>query len=87
MSDTGTATAEDVIPNLVANTGTFSSLHGINNCRAIRFITAGTFIGLTKRSATLSGPPARTITGAIGDYVLAAFISRTGGTADVELHY
>lgn len=83
MSDTGTATAEDVIPNLVANVGTFSSLHGIQNCRAMYFITTGTFIGLPKRP----GAPARTLTRTAGDYVLAAFISRTGGNADVELHY
>lgn len=87
MSDTGTGSAEDIIPNLVANTGLFSSLHGVHNCRAIRFTSAGTFIGRTVRSARLSGTPTRTITGAVGDYIPVKFLSRTGGTADVELLY
>lgn len=87
MPDIGAMPAEDVFVNLVANIGTFAALHGISNCRAIRFLTAGTFIGLTKRSATLGGTPARTITGAIGDTVDVYLVSRTGGTADVELLY
>lgn len=69
---------EDLIPNLVANTGTFAR----GPCRSIRFTTTGTFIGLTAAGVS------RTITGfAAGEVVAISFKSRTGGTADVELFY
>jgi hypothetical protein len=87
MPDIGSSPAEDVIPNLVANVGTFLTLHEITNCRAIRFTTAGTFIGRTVRSAVIAGTPVRTVTGVVGERIDVRFLSRTGGTADVDLLY
>lgn len=74
---------EDVLVVLTATTGTVPTLFGaplITHSRRVRFVTAGTFIGLTKRGVS------RTLTGVIGEVFDVSFISKTGGTADVELY-
>jgi hypothetical protein len=72
--------AEDIVTNLVANTGTFAK----GPCRAMYALTAGTFIGLMLGS----GDTARTKTFVnAGELFAGSFKSRTGGTADVELWY
>jgi hypothetical protein len=68
----------DIVPNLVANTGTFAG----GPCRALRCTATGTFIGLTLAGVS------RTITFySQGELLVVSFKSRTGGTADVELVY
>lgn len=73
---------EDAILVLAATTGAMSALAGVGApyCRGLRFVTAGTFIGLTKRNGSNG---AVTITGAVGEVVDIAFQSKTGGTSDV----
>jgi hypothetical protein len=72
--------AQDVIQNLVANTGTFAN----GTCRSVRALTTGTFIGLMPES----GATPRTVTFVTaGELLPYCFSSRTGGTADVELIY
>lgn len=75
-NDDASAPGIDIVPNLVAGVGSFSP------CRAIRFTTTGTFIGVTLANNT------RTVTGYFqGEQINVSFKSRTGGTADVELIY
>lgn len=68
----------DIVANAAASTGTFAT----GPCKAIRCVTAGTFIGLTLqgqgRTVTLFNP---------GEILPVGFQSRTGGTADVDLIY
>lgn len=74
---------EDVLAVPTATTGTMGTLFAapaILNCRRVRFVTAGTFIGLTKRGVS------RTLTGVVGEVFDVAFQSKTGGTADTELY-
>lgn len=86
MPDRGDDSGEDIIANAAAAVGTFNTLYSIPNSRMLTFTSVGTFIGHTVRTQRL-GLSARTVTGAIGQSVVVKFVSRTGGTADVDIIY
>jgi hypothetical protein len=72
---------EDAVPVAAASTGSMITLANAqaNACAGIRFATAGTFIGTTKRGTAV------TFTGAAGEVLEISFTSKTGGTADVHV--
>lgn len=68
----------DLVPNAAAATGVFAT----GPCRAIRCTAVGTFEGVT-----LANQSRTTTLFTTGEVLEVGFISRTGGTADVELIY